>query len=85
MYAQEGQEHAFLEQGLQLIITSDVAVQVPGSYVPAVTLILPSTIDAAAPLSSRGRGARGVQVVAPGRRVNTEDVKDPPETTNACP
>ena len=55
---------------------------------PATTLILPpATMDARAELNPLGREARGVQAVAPGRRVTTEErplgPSLPPATTKA--
>ena len=51
-------------------------------------LIFPLTIDAWVIITARGREARGVQAVAPGRRVITEeeadDISPPPAITNAC-
>ena len=55
---------------------------------PPVTLSLPPTIEARASLNALGREARGVQAVAPGRRVSTEecqlDPSFPPATTSSC-
>ena len=46
---------------------------------PPLILILPPTIDARAYSNVRGREARGVQAVAPGRRLTTDEVESPPE------
>ena len=54
---------------------------------PPLSLILPLTSEALAPLTGLGNEARCVQVVAPGRKVTTEeralDPTQPPATTNA--
>ena len=51
-------------------ITSDlVEVEKP----PRTLIFPPVTMDARAELNPLGREARGVQAVAPGRRVNTEE------------
>jgi len=68
-------------------ITSDLGERELST--PPTTLILPpATIEARARLKLLGREARGVQDVAPGRRVTTEerrllDPSRPPATTNA--
>ena len=68
------------------IITSDLMLEPPS--LPPLIRILPPTIDARARYNVRGREARGVQVVAPWRRVTTEEVRPdgvrPPATMNAC-
>ena len=66
------------------MITSDLKEE----EMPPTTLNLPTaTIEARAELNLLGREARGVQAVAPGRRVTTEervlDPSLPPATTKA--
>ena len=56
------------------IITSDL--EPPPT--PPFTLSLPPTIEAWASHNVLGREAIGVQAVAPGRRVSTEDPSSPP-------
>ena len=76
-------------------VTSDL-VEEPSK--PAITLSLPPTTDAWAYIRLRGREARGVQTVAPGFSVRTEErrwdtsrlsilwttSRAPPATTSAC-
>ena len=51
---------------------------------PLTTLILPpATDEARGTYNPLGREARGVQAVAPGRRVTTEPSSAPPATTKA--
>ena len=66
-------------------ITSDVREE---EWKPPTTLIFPpATVEARALVNPLGREARGVQAVAPGRRVTTEervlDLSLPPATTKA--
>ena len=67
------------------IITSDL--EEPTTQ-PPLSLSLPPTIEARALDNGRGRLAIGVQAVAPGRRVSTEErmlvPSYPPATTKAC-
>ena len=65
------------------IITSDLSEE-PSQ--PPVSLILPPTIEALAPVIVLGKEASGVQSCAPRRRVSTDDPSDPaqpPATMNA--
>ena len=66
------------------MITSDLTEE-PSQ--PPVTLSLPPTIEARAPLNDLGKEASGVHDGAPGRRVSTEESSlnplAPPATINA--
>ena len=60
-----------------LTITSDLgeypSPKAPVSVKPPVTLILPPTTEARALFNALGRETRGVQTVAPERRIKTEE------------
>ena len=55
------------------IITSDLMESPSSNAKPPFTLSLPPTIEARARFNALGRVAIGVQAVAPGRRVSTEE------------
>ena len=71
-----GQAHPYTDMIFQIecrliTITSDLVE--PCSSKPPVTLILPPTTEARGAVNGLGREARGVQTVASGRRVSTEE------------
>ena len=55
---------------LKVIVTWELSEE---PFQPPVSLILPLTSEALASLTGFGNEARGVHVVAPGRRVTTEE------------